>query len=574
MRTTLLLPTFLLAVQHLNNSKYLTSTIQSVEDVLQATKPLDVQFVVQDLIGSKSEVIDEIYKSVVRTVPTSCILLNDSVPSNLPSFRAFQGSLVIYVYVSKESPNIQQTQDIIRVIMHGDNRSKILLTTILKEESSNFEALLKEMWKKKRILDVTVLELSEATGVKIHQYNPFTSVYHQQPYNSSVQWFPNKLINLHGYPITVHLANRSGHLFFEQNSEGYPDKVQGPDLEALKTFVRVLNFTLVYNVQTERLNWKIISSGEAEVIFPQLPFFPDSLQYRYTLPVSFEDWCALVAITYRYINYGARAFIGITVSYVIVLVFWATSSFMGFDRNSWHPLKIYGMIISAPVSTRPRRTVERVMFVCIFLVSSIHSSQLYADVTTANLCSTTEVDYKDFEELDRAGVAPVTIGFLVHALFDIGDKTFERLKKKVVFMDNVACGDYLAAHGNVTCLTESNSAYVLVKKHMRDGKATMKFSKNLCIAKPHAVYLFYKLSPYTDRFTSVMLRLQMSGIREKWDYDFARKFSARKTYSMDVGTSRDRSLTTNLVYIGGCGYLISLLVFIVEIMVHRLKKMK
>lgn len=95
---------------------------------------------------------------------------------------------------------------------------------------------------------MTVLELSEATGAKIHQYNPFTSVYHQQPYNSSVQWFPNKLINLHGYPITVHLVNRSSYLVFERNSEGYPVPQKGPDLEALKTFVRALNFTLVYHV--------------------------------------------------------------------------------------------------------------------------------------------------------------------------------------------------------------------------------------------------------------------------------------------------------------------------------------
>lgn len=43
---------------------------------------------------------------------------------------------------------------------------------------------------------------------------------------------------------------------------------------------------------------------------------------------------------------------------------------------------------------------------------------------------------------------------------------------------------------------------------------------------------------------------------------------------MNVGTSSDRSLTMNLIYIGGCGYLISLLVFIVEIVLHRLKKMK
>ncbi|XP_076621045.1 uncharacterized protein LOC143341769 [Colletes latitarsis] len=576
MKTTLILSTLLLTMQEMSHSKYLTPTNRILEDVLRATKPLDVQFVIQDLIGGKHDIIDEIYKSVSRTLPTSCISLNETIPMELPSFRAHCSTLIIYVYISKTIPDVRGENDIVRVIIYDDNRPKVLLITVLEEENNNFESLLKEMWRM-NILHAMILELSESNGdvtaMKIHQYNPFINVYDRQSYSSSTRWFSNEMTNLHGYPIRVHIVIRLGHVDLTRSPDGYPLNYHGPDVKLLNILSRTLNFTVVTIPHMGILG--PIKDGTAEFLMTTLPLFGTNYtsDLAFTLPMKFEKWCPTMFVKYKYKTYMARAFIGFAINYAIVFIIWVISIFMKFDSNQWQPLKIFGLIISASIQMKPMVHAERIMFIVSMLVSSIYTSNLYADLTTAYMHVANEVDYMNLEEFEKSGLVPVVRRQLANITFFNDDQAFIRLKKKAVATDSlIDCMDTMVKHKNVSCFLELTEVNALIHLDKYKSPPTVKICKHLCYANPPNAYYFNPHSPYRGVITEIIIRVEASGIRKMWsNHDIDQ--SRWKKKQMNVGTNCS-SLVLSLIYILMCGFITSTFALFGEIMVFRLKNKK
>ncbi|XP_043251720.1 uncharacterized protein LOC122396985 [Colletes gigas] len=563
-------------MQEMSHSKYLTPTSRILEDVLRATKPLDVQFVIQDLVGGKRDIIDEIYKSVSRTLPTSCISLNETIPTELPSFRAHCSTLIIYVYVSKTTPDVRGENDIVRVIIYDDNRPKVLLITVLEEENNDFESLLKEMWRMK-ILHAMILELSESNGdvtaMRIHQYNPFINVYDRHSYSSSTRWFSNEMTNLHGYPIRVHITLRLGHAYVRRSKDGYPLYYRGTDVKFLNILSRTLNFTVVMVPSTEVL--APVKEGAAEFVITSLPLIVTNYtsDLAYTLPVKFEKWCPTMFVTYNHKTYMARAFVGIILNYVIVFIIWVTSILMKFDLNQWQPLKIFGLIIFISVPMKPMAHAEKIMFIVSILVSYIYTSNLYADLTTAYMYVMNEVEYKNFEEFDKSGLVPVVRSQLFNATFYNDDQAFVRLKKKAITTDSlIGCMNTMIDHKNVSCFLEVTEINALIHLDRYKSPPTVKICKHLCYANPPNIYYFNQHSPYRGVVTEIVIRVEASGIRKMWINNDIGKMKRTKK-QMNVGTNH-HSLVLSLVYILTCGFVTSTLALVGEIMMFRLKNKK
>ncbi|XP_053972916.1 uncharacterized protein LOC128873383 [Hylaeus volcanicus] len=580
MKATLILSTLLLTMQEMSHSKYLTPINRILQDVLHSAKALDVQFIIQDLIESKCEIVDEIYRSVSRTVPTSCISFNESIPTKLPAFRAYDSTLIVYVYVSKSSPDRRAIEDIIRVIVYDDTRPRVLLIAIPVEQNNNFELLLKQMWQN-RILHAIILELSESngqmTGMRIHQYDPFRNIYELQTYTPSIQWFPDKLMNFHGYPVTVHVTNRLGYMNVTTNSKGYLVSMSDIDADVLQTLAESLNFTIVarYIKRKIGITRAGMEYGSAEMLMTTFPMIGSHQRrkLKFTLPINFEKWCPLVPIIRKYDQYVSRAFIGIAFNCIIVILVWFASIILKFNSRQWNPLNIFGLIISASVLIKPKSITERIIFFIIIVISSIYSSHLYRDVTSASLRVTDEIEYTSFDELYDSGLIPVVKTALFNDTFEVDDESFVRLKEKAIDMPSSReCANYLAKYRNVTCLTEWKHAKIMINMHIRNGEPIMKICKNLCYTSPPSTYYFFKHSPYVNRVTDVILRVEEAGIREIWYNNNFRKVVSKKRHFMDIENTQKYSLVFNIIYITGWGYLISVLVFFLELIVRFYKK--
>ncbi|XP_017794597.1 PREDICTED: uncharacterized protein LOC108576164 [Habropoda laboriosa] len=573
----MILPTFLLALQQMNYLKHLATINQPIEHLLKTVTFLDVQFVVQSPFGINSEVIDDTYKTVSRILPTSCISLNDSVPAILPSFRTSHGTLIFYAYVSKNLPNVKQMDDMIRVIVHDNNRPKVLLLTILEEENCSFEVFLKKMWQR-QVIDVMILEVSKSDSheiaIKVHQYNPFTNVYDRQPYKSSMQWFPNKMTNLYGYPLKVYIVERLGHIWMTKNSEGYPVIYNGSDAKALKVLARAMNFSiaLVPNRDGNEI-WALTLNSSIDIVIPMMPYFPEHINSTpaETIPLSSESWCAVTPITYKYEIVNLQPVTGIVINLIVVLIFWVVSILMKFSSNTWKPIKIFALIISTSIPIRPKRTSEKIIFLNIVLVSALYSTNLYADLTTHSLEERTAVKYENFKQLDASGFTPVVLDVLMNLTFTSGDETFRALKRKAIGINNtVECVRYLEKHRNVTCFMELKEANTIMYNNRRKGKEVIQVNKNLCYAKPPTGYYLGKYAPYKNRIEEILVRLEQSGIRETWYRNKFEETTTRRRFIREAVTVNQYSFMWNLVDIAGCGWLISLVAFFGEQMASHL----
>ncbi|XP_012171984.1 uncharacterized protein LOC105666505 [Bombus terrestris] len=573
----MMLPVYLLMLQQINYLNHLSNVEQTIIDVLRRIKFSDVQLVVQNPYGNNFGIINEIYKIVAQTIPTSYILVNDSDPLGLPSSQVSQATLVLYIYVAKTSPNFEQTENITRAIV-SKNRPKILLITMMEETDCNFEPLLKQTWHN-HLIDIAILELSKLNrhtiATKVHQYNPFTDVYDQRPYVSGIELFPNKMDNLHGYPIRIGMVKRAGYLWYMKNSQGYPVMYRGPDVKVIKTLARIMNFTIaVYPSQEVFVD---IINEKIDMIIPTLSIFADAnaVKCDFTLPFGFESWCPVVPVKYKSNHAEIRGLIGIATNFCVLLIFWGLSVVLKFQSDLWQPLKIFGLLIATTISSRPKKTTERVIFFLIVLASSMYSANLFIDLTNISMKEHTVIDYNSYKELDDTGLTPVILTGLLNVTFLNEDESSSRLKRNAIQMDNAeSCANYLEQHKNITCFLETRSVNMIMYSHAREGKRVLKICEKLCYAKPPSAYFLKKHSPYRDQFVKIIIRLDAAGIRMKWLNDYIGKFRPRKTHIMEVNSSYTLPLAWNLAYITCSGFLMSLLVFFGEIIIHYLRRDK
>ncbi|XP_060827769.1 uncharacterized protein LOC132913433 [Bombus pascuorum] len=570
----MMLPVYLLMLQQINYLNYLSSVEQTIIDVLRRIKFSDVQLVVQNPYGNNFGIINEIYKIVAQTTPTSYILVNDSDPLGLPSSQVSQATLILYIYVGKTSPNFEQTENITRAIV-SKNRPKILLITMMEEEDCNFEPLLKQTWHN-HLIDIAILELSKLNrhtiATKVHQYNPFTNVYDQRPYVSGIELFPNKVDNLHGYLIRIGMLKRAGYLWYTKNSQGYPIMYRGPDVKVIRTLARIMNFTIA--VYPSKDVFADIVDEKIDMIIPTLSLFADAnaVKCDFTLPYGFESWCPVVPVKYKSNHVEIRCLIGIATNFCVLLIFWGLSVVLKFQSDLWEPLKIFGLLIAATISSRPKKATERVIFFLIVLASSMYSANLFIDLTNISMEVDTIIDYNSYKELDDTGLTPVILTGLFNVTFLNEDKSFSRLKRKAIQMDTTEnCVNYLEQHNNITCFLETRTTDMIIYSHAREGKRVLKTCEKLCYARPPSAYFLKKHSPYRDQFVKIIVHLDAAGIRMKWLNDYIGKFRPRKTHTMEVKSSYTSPLAWNLAYIICSGFLMSLLAFFGEIIIHYLR---
>ncbi|XP_034180315.2 uncharacterized protein LOC117604409 [Osmia lignaria lignaria] len=586
MKTVTMLPLFLLAIHQMRYSEYLTTINQPIQQLLNTTKFSDVHLLVHDPYKNKSEVIDGIYKTVAEILPTTYIFLNNSIPAKLPSIYTSHETLLLFIYFSNNCPNLQESKNITDTITSNNNTPKVLLVTVLEEENCNFLSFLEQMWKN-HILDVMILEVpkfkEDQTVIMIHQYNPFSKIYDRQRYTSSVEWFPNKLKNLYGYPVKAYVRQKASTLIPKTYYQGSTQNITigGADAKTWDAITQTLNFTpnlLFYELPQTGLG-EFRRKYDIDIMMISLPFFKDenyiSNDVGYTLPLFFETWCPVVPIVYQYETLITRAVISIAISFIVTLIVWRISIILKFDQKSWRPLEIFGLLIATSVSMKPKRLIEKTIFLGLILLSSIYSTNLYSDLTTSRLHGSSQIVYKDFKELDNSGLIPIIRTSLYNSTFDNNDPYLTALKKKALVKNTIHdCCDYLAKYKNVTCFLNSKFAEKNIYSFLRRGENVMTICKNLCYAKPPVGYYVRKNLPYTKRINEILIRLQASGIFGKWYADYWGQFSLRKTHFINIDEQTESSLVSSLIRIGGCGCLLSFLVFCAEIIINRIEKRK
>lgn len=116
------------------------------------------------------------------------------------------------------------------------------------ETPLSIQNFLRNSWKLK-FLDLTILESRNFSRMIVHHYNPFINRYTWENYNQTLSTkmsvFPDKLHNMHGYPLRTIFVHEPPTLYLRENSTSYLIEPVGPDYGNIRMAAKVMNFTLV-----------------------------------------------------------------------------------------------------------------------------------------------------------------------------------------------------------------------------------------------------------------------------------------------------------------------------------------
>ena len=108
----------------------------------------------------------------------------------------------------------------------------------------------------------------------------------------------------------------------------------------------------------------------------------------------------------------------------------------------------------------------------------------------------------------------------------------------------------------------------------KDGKSLINIVEEPFVISTQGFYL-EPGSPYAERFNSILLRLMAFGVFKKWNTNFVpiTSFSEVAKEALENLVIRDNQLLPVLVTILSIGYLISGIIFVIEIAVIKIKKL-
>ncbi|KAG7206784.1 hypothetical protein KM043_000696 [Ampulex compressa] len=545
--------------------------------------------------------IDRILENALQTSAIRLKGLNfhNNIPITPNKVTSTSCTLIIYIHAAHRAPNhemIRNALDLINRLSHERHKPKILLMMILNEDNNDFAWILHYSWTRK-MLDTTILEIQNGKELKnvgrtffVHQYNPFTEQYTRILYNPKVKFFPDKTENLNGYTLRVDLLQRSARSHVRRNSSGHIVEIGSYDGMTLETLSRKMNFTpkfvaqkssiLDTNVRNGTLRGPLadLLTGRTELMATTLPI----LLTKYyelvdvTKPSNTEEWCIVVPILIHTGTLKNWAFVHVLcVTFAVVLLFWMCKTVLKFDRKTWHPLRIVGFILGVPMLGRSNSTAERVLLMCCVAVSARYSSMLYSELMGISLPTTSELSFDSFEDVEAAGLTP-EIHMTMYSTIDYySDKKLAKLKKKGIPTYNISgCPDRMLVNRNISCVMEESMAREAISTTMHRGKPVLKITR-ICYWHYPVGYVLSKGSPYIERVSDILYRVHESGLGNKWLNDYLGSLTARGNGGKGSKMRNENPrFVLPLVLITTVGYVLSFVTLLVEITMHKLRKIK
>ncbi|XP_043272936.1 uncharacterized protein [Venturia canescens] len=467
---------------------------------------------------------------------------------------------------------------------------KYLILSFTQRLSQDVEKLLQYAWTKK-MLDLTVIEIAEPettptslTRIKsrtaltagqarlIHRLNPFTRNYTRENWDSnslnSSSIFPNKLTNLRGYPLRILsqtrdvVAGRTGSPFepvvdiLTEKLNCSPVKLYGPDAYNISDAWRSLYITM----ELENVDMKTS---------PRTYTFGSWNDTQRTTPVKTEKFCALVPILPESeISVSSQLFVPYFLSFSIVLVVWCFTRLLRFDAYPWRMFNIGRVLFGVSVAQQPRRAVERIVFASLLGLFAVFSTTIYLSITEITLHKRGQKKFESFEDLVDSGFSAHIHPLDYQRSSDLFTGPLKGLEGRIVqdpAMDR--CPPKLSVEENMICFVHEIFAKWSIIQEKHEAQASMKIAQP-CFWSESWAFVIGKRSPYRSRLDQLILNLHSAGIITKLaDVDPATfvKVQHDRTEKPDNMSV----LRHQLIALSIFGYSLAVLIFIAEIVIHR-----
>lgn len=474
---------------------------------------------------------------------------------------------------------------------------KYLMVSFSENRSDSLEEVLQYAWSRK-VLDFTIIEAtqpdvsqyllapkSSAVLPIIHQLNPFKKEYLRENWNkNTINLFPNKFDNLYGYPLRIKAVNNPPFTVAEFNDRDEPIKIGGAHLRLIKTFIKELNASAKYfrptlkstSSDVLRKSYVLADSLKIDITSSGSPIFSTSWNDTLrTVPILVDKYCAVVPIVRKSETPISTDFFLVQfMSFILVLIFFTTARLLRFKSASWTMFNIGCVLFSVVTTQQPRPTVERIAFACLLIISAIFSSTIYTAITSISLQKNSEIEFKTIEDLAESGLVPYLHPFQLERTEELFEDIWKDYEKvSVPLFNTLDCVDIAVKHKNVTCFMERIKSKFVVDVTKYQGLPILKIA-HPCFWTDSYGFAIGKRWPYRSKFDKMISRLHSTGIIEKFFQDDIRKANQFNDdlhdYAQTTDSENMAALDRELLIIAIVGYSASIVVFIVEIIYHRI----
>ena len=422
--------------------------------------------------------VSNIISSHVSTLQINYPISHEHLFYQLPSERVSR-PMTLFVILCWHISFIEEIMKKLEELMWSMHDQKILIVT--------FNIMPKDIllyaWKR-QFIDVTYFRIIKNitnkrlafTGtlienMTINQFNPFKNQYTENICNLENQWFPNKMTNLHGYPLRIGMIDDPPFCNIVRNLTGHVVKISGTEVEILNFLAEALNFRLNFipwtgeNIIGGRIEYtdklygyvRELAEGRIDFIANHIPrrlAMEKNTLFDHGRALRIDQYCAIVPIIPT-TDFNRHQTILPIVGFILIVIVLIFAQISHFDEQFWTVINITYAILGFSLIKTPNRIPERIMFLILIGVSCIYSASLWNELMQYAMDIKTEVDFGEIEDIIKWPLALMSEqeatpmdGFLE---FENDDLTINKVHVIPSFSDE-KCMKMLIDYKNVSCI--------------------------------------------------------------------------------------------------------------------------
>ncbi|XP_011502693.1 PREDICTED: uncharacterized protein LOC105366074 [Ceratosolen solmsi marchali] len=323
-----------------------------------------------------------------------------------------------------------------------------------------------------------------------------------------------------------------------------------PGGELIKSLIKHINFTIVPEIGSLSQYGILLPNGSATgllariknnkldaIAFGAFVFHTSYItEVDRTMYLNLEKICAVVPLIRSKRLYIQRSvwISCITIICLVILVWLFSFILRPHGTFSWNLLHISLIVLGISVPGQPTILRERFVYGSVIVVAFLYSSSIFAQLMSINFHATSFKSFNSLEELNESGLIPVLHPNLYNLTFKFGNKILQSMGAKSVLRSDYSeiCPIWLWEKANVTCIIGSTMYDFLSKLYRDNPKRVMKLASP-CFWSASRALILRKASPYTHRFSTIILRVIEAGHMKRATNLYVFDFIQRRNISQE-----------------------------------------
>ena len=441
---------------------------------------------------------------------------------------------------------------------------------------SNLNDILRYAWSNK-FLEFTILEIKLDDASTIMFYNPFTNTYTRQntTHLNMEKLFPDKLKNVHQYPLSTVAADYPPYFTVVRDSQGKALYIEGIYDIITNIFIESLNFSRTF-IEVSRRPHKIRGKY---LIKPKMGISPSALTAHYirsnpnmvmSKHMTIVEYVLIVPVLkFNEPHYVPQLSFFILsaagVQFILTIAVWM----FNLDVKIWNIFNIIRIIFGAPLSKLPDAMIKRIILIVLILTSMIFSTNLYANLTESNVV-TYHKTFDTYEDIYKSNFSIYVETVCYTQLIDSDNKYIVNLIPRLKIQENfLECLYNLKKYKDRICvMTNENIVFCHDYFKNEDGTDDMKVSK-LQLITDILAYGFEEGAPWLIKFNNILQMIKETGIWTDKNRN-SKKYELKTNFKSEAIDSKNINVFSNQFgFIILLGYSLSISLFIVEVLFQK-----